>query len=434
MHCNKRIHLAFFLGLVFPLLTLTVEPIDARPVEAIAQKYISNGCFQVGDKKTLQHRTTELFTPASTIKILTSLVALKTLGENFTFTTKLYLDKQYNLYIKGGGDPFLTSEAVLTICKQLQEKYPTVKKIGTIFLDTSFFTLNGWQVSTEHSDNPYDAPNGALAVNFNAIPIEVAADGTISSGEKQTPLLPIMQQKAKQLNLGVGKYRINVACKKGCRGNYAGKESEAATLSYAAQLFVAQLRGCHIEANGNFAKKRVPAGLTPALVYKSEKTLAEMVRLLLRHSNNFVANQIFLTLGAITGTKKGERDISTWKAARQYAALFFEQTVHIPPQELIMVEGSGLSMDNKITCRAFVTALNAFRPWAKLLRKRRNILLKSGTMPKSGVFSYAGYFTNQKKQTPYALLLNQQKNTRNQLLQQLAKRGYCPAARDTPLP
>ncbi len=367
----------------------------------------------MGDGSLLQYRATELFTPASTLKILTALMALKTLGANFRFTTRLYLDTRNNLYIRGGGDPFLTSEAVLVICQQFQKKYPSIKKINAIFIDNSFYQLNGWQVSTEHSDNPYDAPNSALAVNFNALPVAVAANGNISSGEKQTPLLPIMQQKAKQLQLPSGKYRINIA--------YGAKDREAAILLYAAQLFAAQLTTCGIEVGKNIDAKKVPVGLPPALIYQSEKNLTEMVRLLLLHSNNFIANQIFLYLGA----RKSNTTLSTWITARQYTALFFKKTVPLPTSELTMVEGSGLSVDNTITCRAFITALNAFRPWAELLPKKNKILLKSGTMPHSGVFSYAGYFISKKTQklTPYAILLNQKKNTRNELLNELAKKG-----------
>jgi D-alanyl-D-alanine carboxypeptidase len=42
--------------------------------------------------------------PASSLKILTALVALHYLGPDYRFTTEFYLDKNLNLKIKGYGD------------------------------------------------------------------------------------------------------------------------------------------------------------------------------------------------------------------------------------------------------------------------------------------------------------------------------------------
>jgi D-alanyl-D-alanine carboxypeptidase/D-alanyl-D-alanine-endopeptidase (penicillin-binding protein 4) len=54
--------------------------------------------------------------PASVMKLLTTLVALHELGPAYTFTTDVYVDVEPvdgvvrgNLYIKGGGDPFLVT-------------------------------------------------------------------------------------------------------------------------------------------------------------------------------------------------------------------------------------------------------------------------------------------------------------------------------------
>ncbi|PID74210.1 MAG: peptidase S13, partial [Desulfobacterales bacterium] len=287
MHCNiaQKAVAALCLGLFFYL----VPAAAGQTEQEIARQYITNGGFQVGEKPLLQYRAEELFIPASTQKILTALLALETLGADFRFTTRLYLDDQHNLYIKGGGDPFLTSEAVLNICQRFHRQYPQITTINTIYLDNSLYQLNGWQVTTEHSDNPYDAPNGALAVNFNSLPITVAADGAISPGEPQTPLLPIMRQKAEQLNLAPGRHRINIC--------YQDQSGYITALHYAAELFTAQLKKYAIRVNGRPQQKKVPAELPPAIIYHSEKTLKEMTALLLHFSNNFIANQIFLAVG-----------------------------------------------------------------------------------------------------------------------------------------
>lgn len=378
---------------------------------ALAHTFVDNGGFQVDDGSHLKYRANERFIPASVLKTATALLALEILGPDFRFTTHLYLDHEKNLYIQGRGDPFLTSETVLDLCRHFQQENPGVKSINTLFLDTSLYALNGRQISIDHSDNPYDAPNGALAVNFNTLPIFVKKNGAIRSGEQQTPTLPIMRHKAKLLHLSPGTHRINVTFKE--------HGSDTMPLLYAGELFKAQLKTCGIDVRGELRKKRVPPRLQPVLVYQNPKPLKEMLRLLLHHSNNFIANQIFLQLSL--QRQKEEKQPASWQKSRRLAALFFQQELGLSARDLIMVEGSGLSLDNRITCRAGITILKRFRPWASLLRQQRNILVKSGTMPKSGIFSYAGYFKKRGRLIPYILLLNQRKNTRKPLLQKLER-------------
>src|SRR3954469_6270939 len=45
--------------------------------------------------------------PASVTKIVPAWLALETLGAEYRFETKFYLDDKRVLYIRGGGDPFL---------------------------------------------------------------------------------------------------------------------------------------------------------------------------------------------------------------------------------------------------------------------------------------------------------------------------------------
>jgi len=83
-------------------------------------------------------------------------------------------------------------------------------------------------------------------------------------------------------------------------------------------------------------------------------------------------------------------------------------------------EGSGLSRENRITPRALLRLLEAFAPYAHLLPTDGGRLLKSGTL--KGVYSYAGYFTDGPALDPVVLILNQPKNTREQVLDQLERR------------
>ena len=238
------------------------------------------------------------YIPASTIKILTGLMALDILGPEYRFATRMYIEKD-KLFVSGEGDPFLTSEAIADIAQLLKLK--GINRLSKIILDDSAFALEGPPPGSANSHNPYDAQSGALAVNFNAIPFRISKDGKVNSGEQQTPWLPLMDEIA--TNYSRGNYRVNVSA-------YSEKEGYSNILRYAGELFVAifEVHGIQIiDGYDNGApSKKAP----PLLVYESEKTVSELVRLCLHYSSNFIANQLYLSCGRkILGYP------ATWKKA-----------------------------------------------------------------------------------------------------------------------
>src|SRR5947199_6972918 len=59
------------------------------------------------------------FVPASVTKIVTAWLALETLGGDYRFETKFYLNEHRRLYVRGGGDPFLISEELALLAPEL---------------------------------------------------------------------------------------------------------------------------------------------------------------------------------------------------------------------------------------------------------------------------------------------------------------------------
>ncbi len=368
----------------------------------IAQRYIDNGGYIVrSDSGILKYREQDLFIPASTLKVLTCLVALEKLGKEYRFETHFFLDEQNNLYIKGYGDPFLTSEIIKDIGIKLAEL--GIKQLQSLFLDDSSFALNGETAGIENSANPYDAPNGALAVNFNALPVQVKKDGTIDSGEPQTPLIGLMTEAGARLLPGF--YRINIDTL-----SRPGQLSPA--LRYTGELFTVLFKQAGINISKGYSKKLVPNGLKPSYVYRSIKSLDEIIRACLKNSNNFIANQLFLTCGV-----KSFGLPATWDKSRQAFALFIDKTLQLSPKQITVFEGSGLSRLNRVSPASLLTILYHFKPYSELLHKKDGILLKSGTM--KDVYCYAGYFPQGNNLTPFAILLNQSKNNRIKILELL---------------
>ena len=108
--------------------------------------------------------------PASTIKLFTALAAFHYLTADFRFTTEIFMDNHANLKIKGNGDPLLISEVVSDIAVTLADEQDAAShRLNNLYLDNTFFTAPIAIPGVSGSTEPYDAPIGALCVNFNTV-------------------------------------------------------------------------------------------------------------------------------------------------------------------------------------------------------------------------------------------------------------------------
>ncbi|MCI5148640.1 MAG: hypothetical protein D3916_04495, partial [Candidatus Electrothrix sp. MAN1_4] len=267
------------------------------------------------------------YVPASVIKVATALAAFEILGPEYRFTTSFYMDKKKNLYIKGAGDPMLVSEEIRGIFELLQKK--GVTRINDIYIDPSAFALEHRVPGREDSDNPYDAPVGAVSVNFNSVAVRVTKKGEIRSGEKETPLLPIMKTLGK--GYPAGRHRINI-----CRG---GKQATSQVSCYTTELFRALQHEAKIEGKGETGIKVVPEDARLIYTHKSSKNLTELASSFLKYSSNFISNLVYLTCGA---KKYGYP--ATWdKAERAVNEVLIKKLGKKTAAAIVQKEGAGLS-------------------------------------------------------------------------------------------
>ena len=395
--------------LILLLSLFTIQPVLGTELSSL----VDNGGYILaanelspGDAK-IQSRGHELFIPASTIKIVTALVALKTLGADFRFTTTFYLDQDHRLFIKGGGDPLLVSEEISEICVQLKKK--GIKQISAIILDDTTYQLEtaGAQ-GTEASLQPYDAHNNALAVNFNSIGIRVSAGDKRVSAEAQTPNLPLLYAVK---GLPKGNNRINV--------NQLQSLNLPSSLRYTGELFIALLRNNDIEVGTDTIKTQsTPAHLDPILTWQSRFTLRDALYKCLHYSNNFIANQVFLKLGEYHYGSP-----ATWEKGRRFMNEYVTTTLGISKNEFFMEEGSGLSRKTHLSPYAMIHILDQFKPYYYLLKfnKGNETSFKTGTM--LDVYCLAGYIHQPRGLQPFVILLNQKKNSRGAVLKNLIKQN-----------
>ena len=108
----------------------------------------------------------------------------------------------------------------------------------------------------------------------------------------------------------------------------------------------------------------------------------EIVSRLLFHSNNFIANQLLITLGAKINGPPGtlEKGVS---ALNDYAKNILKIN------DLSISEGSGISRENMIPARSFLKILAEFEPYRYLMKQNGSEYFKTGTL--TGVSTRAGY-------------------------------------------
>ncbi len=264
--------------------------------------------------------------PASNTKLFTTATAISLLGGNYPLSTKILTsDKNFkdgvingNLYIKGYGNSTFTSDDLENMVKEL--KRMGIKKVtGNIVGDDSYFdelyTRADWIVDgKKYSPLP---PVSALVINRNRV---------------------LIRRKIRYRRRGRLRTRII----------YVNNKINNPPL-YAAKLLRDKLIAAGIKVN-----KRAVKGITPKnTIVLSESTilLKDLIKLINKHSDNFLAECLFKTLGAAVTGKQGNSFYST------QTILKFLKDNGIFSRGTSIVDGSGLSRYDQVTVGAIVGLL-----------------------------------------------------------------------------
>jgi D-alanyl-D-alanine carboxypeptidase/D-alanyl-D-alanine-endopeptidase (penicillin-binding protein 4) len=355
------------LTLVFALLLLPGQALAGakEKVAAMAPAGVVLVLDEKGNELVAQNAD-KPFVPASVAKIVTAWLAMEVLGGDYRFETKFYLDKDRKLYIRGGGDPFLISEELEPLGRELVAVIGK-EPITGIVLDASYYPPDIRIPGIENTAEAYDALNTALAVNFNTISA-VRKGKTVRSAEAQTPITPLAVREF-QARGPNGRGRISLS------------KDPAMSLKYAGELIAAFIDRAGGSVKGEIATGAVPEGLTPVYTHRQSRTLSQILTQLLLGSNNYIANQVFLEIGGtLGGSVSLEKSLKV--ANDMLARNGLADAIHLE-------EGSGISRDNRFTARGLAEVLHLFEPHASLLRSGDGSHFKTGTF--SGVRTLAGY-------------------------------------------
>ena len=334
-------------------------------------------------------RAEDLFVPASTTKLVTAYLALNHWGEAHRFKTDFYLDESTDsptLWIKGYGDPFLVSEELEIIARTIAARLKAkgIYKLAGIRLDTSYFESNIKLPGTAGSNNPYDAIPSALAANFNTV-FARRKNGIIVSAEEQTPITvtarriyKAMQGRSERVNTGHD-HKI------------AGR--------YFAELMAEFLRRESLGVGDGISWGKVPATMPLMYRHLNSRTLADVIKPMMKYSTNFVANQLVLKLGAEQQGAPASSDKVIRTLKEQLSTEFGWESFYLE-------DGAGLSRANRLSPAQLVNVLGRFRTWKHLLPEiEPGVYAKSGSL--IGISALAGYITKDYEWRPFAVIINQ---------------------------
>lgn len=315
--------------------------------------------------------------PASTIKALTTLVGLEVLGPSYSWTTELYALGEINdgtlhgdLLIRGGGDPFLLEEHFRNLLKTLRRR--GINNItGDLLIDDSLFhpSVSQEPLIDNDSRRAYNVLPHALMVNFQTVnfyfyPHANGRDVII----KTDPTLPnlAINNQLSQRDAPCTGFQRGIRFDVDEAGNtvtFSGRlpsrcdeymltRSVLDAPAYAYGLFTQLWLELGGEFSGNLRERPLPGDWTqPPIVSWRSPPLTDIIKSINKYSNNMMTRHLLLTLGLERSGAPAtvENGIA---AVREYL-----QTHDIDHAQMVMINGSGLSRDVRLTSALLAAAL-----------------------------------------------------------------------------
>lgn len=355
------------------------------------------------EKALLRHRGDAAMNPASLMKLVTTTAALELLGPATTWRTEVLADVlpdangilAGDLYLRGSGDPKLTYDRFWLLLRELRGR--GVREIrGDLVIDRTAFA------PTDHDPaafdgkllRPYNVGPDALLFNFATLHLTLVPEtNTVRVLAEPLPAgFDVINRLQLNDKTGCGDWRERLDAQltptrltlsgvfpRSCgekRWHLAGLPNVLLLHGVFTRLW-RELGG---DFSGTWRERATPVSAI-TLATSESPALGELVRDINKFSNNVMARQVFLTLGAGT-TPAADQAIRAWLA---------KKGLDFP--ELVLDNGSGLSRRERIAADhlAQLLAVTWASPIMSELMSSLPIVAVDGTTKKryNGV-SYAG--------------------------------------------
>lgn len=358
------------------------EPLAARLESVLRSSSLRQariGALVVRDSDArviFEHEPDRRMIPASNQKILTALAALDVFGPAHRFETVVFSNappdsagRVANLMVRGGGDPVLNSEDWLRLALALH-RTGVRHVVGDLIIDDGAFDRMRWHPSWGRvSARAYHAPVGALSANYAHFSV------TIGPGQQRGDAALV------EVNPPIDYLSVSSRATTASRGSVLRVDrrvspdgetvlvdgavrlgSKAQTFyrsvidpaRYAAAVLRWQLEANGIQVDGVVRLAPVAPGAHQLLSFEG-RPMAEIVRLFMKYSNNAIAETLVKAMGV-----RMNGGVGSW-ASGMPVLRHALSAQRIDVKALKLVDGSGLSRENRVTARALVTALRRAR-------------------------------------------------------------------------
>ncbi len=343
---------------------------------------------RASDGSTVYSRGADrLMIPASNQKILTALASLDRFGPSHRFSTRIWASSKPDadgivdeLIVEGGGDPAMNSEDWWRLAADLRRE--GLRGIrGDLRVDDTRFETPGWHPSWGSiSARAYHAPIGALTANYGSFFVSIWPRSTV--GE---PALVDIDPPVDYLRIynrattASRKARPRLSVDRAQGQKSEGPADEVVRVDGVVRvgdgvdrfprsvldpgLYAGSLLAYQLDANGIFLDgevRRAPRAeeLLTLILDRPGRSVAEAVSLCMKYSNNSIAEALVKNLGAWEGasldgepSRQGEW-VGGIRALRGQLA-----RLGVDLDRARLVDGSGLSIQNRLTPRMLVDAL-----------------------------------------------------------------------------
>ena len=310
--------------------------------------------------------------PASVIKLLTTYSGVLALGYDYRWETKFFHTGYIragvlrgDIYVKASGDPSLSTKDIAPIVEQIKES-GIHKILGSIIIDRSIFSVASKSNSgfDRNTYSPYNAMPDAMMFNKRKSTICITPRGRSVRIDRDIPDHSYkIVNKLKMVNgscrRGRSWPRVNIKTNHSGRSTIflsgrlskrCGRRTICKVVSMPHRAFYYALKNglkkAGVKFEGTLKLKKVPKKAKYLFSHKSER-LEKIISTIAKKSDNLMARQLMLTLGA----KSFSPPSTTFKSRKAVKKIL--NKYHILERGTTFIDnGSGLSRVARVTAQS----------------------------------------------------------------------------------
>lgn len=348
--------------------------VHAAPVDEYVQ-YLPDGANlallvqKIGaPAPAIDYHGQQMALPASTQKVITALAALLQLGPDYRFTTTFETRGSISsgvlkgdLIARFSGDPTLKRQQIRNMVAQLKNQ--GVREIrGDVLIDTSVFASHDKAPGWPWNDltQCFSAPPAAAIIDRNCFSVSLYSaakpgDNAFIRVASYYPVHMFSEVRtlakgspdAQYCELDVVPGELNRYTLTGCLPQRAEPLPLAFAVqngaSYSGAIVKDELLQADIKIDGHLRGQTAPNTPGTVLAQTQSAPLHDLLRIMLKKSDNMIADTVFRTIGHERMNVPG-----TWRAGADAVRQILRQKAGINLGNTILVDGSGLSRHNLI--------------------------------------------------------------------------------------